>query len=302
MTKTYHGHGKLLITGEYAVLEGAQALALPTKKGQTLTVEQHEGEHALSWNSFDANGECWFSCIFNNQLKVQETNNVKIADTLKQVLEACRSLNPFFLTDEVTVNVTTHLEFNRKWGWGTSSTLIHNLAQWAAINPYQVLAKTFGGSGYDLACANAKQPILYKREENTPRIKPVSWKPEFLQDLLIVYLNEKQNSRNEISRFKGQQIDKKEFANKISSLTEIILQCNDQSEFETFISEHEAITGSAIGKTPIQKQHFHDYPGAIKSLGAWGGDFILATRGNSDYFKQKGYETIFRLKDIIPEE
>ena len=33
-TQTFYSNGKLLITGEYVVLDGAKALALPTKFGQ----------------------------------------------------------------------------------------------------------------------------------------------------------------------------------------------------------------------------------------------------------------------------
>ena len=36
MKKTFYSNGKLLITGEYVVLDGAKALALPTKYGQNL--------------------------------------------------------------------------------------------------------------------------------------------------------------------------------------------------------------------------------------------------------------------------
>ena len=36
-TSKYYSHGKLLITGEYTVLYGAAALALPAKFGQVMT-------------------------------------------------------------------------------------------------------------------------------------------------------------------------------------------------------------------------------------------------------------------------
>ena len=39
---TYRANGKLLLTGEYLVLKGALALALPTKLGQTMTVRHYE--------------------------------------------------------------------------------------------------------------------------------------------------------------------------------------------------------------------------------------------------------------------
>ena len=34
----FYSHGKLLLTGEYLVLDGALALAVPCKLGQSLTV------------------------------------------------------------------------------------------------------------------------------------------------------------------------------------------------------------------------------------------------------------------------
>ena len=38
-SQSFYAHGKLLITSEYLVLDGAEALALPTVYGQSLEVE-----------------------------------------------------------------------------------------------------------------------------------------------------------------------------------------------------------------------------------------------------------------------
>jgi hypothetical protein len=56
-----------------------------------------------------------------------------------------------------------------------------------------------------------------------------------------------------------------------------------------------------IGQPPIKQRLFPDYNGAIKSLGAWGGDFILVsgTTHPEAYFNSKGYRTIFRYSDLI---
>ena len=35
----FYSHGKVLLTAEYAVLEGVKALSLPTQQGQSLTIE-----------------------------------------------------------------------------------------------------------------------------------------------------------------------------------------------------------------------------------------------------------------------
>ena len=59
MKESFYSHGKLLLTGEYLVLDGAKGLALPTKLGQWLTVENHE-DNSILWTSFDENNEVWF--------------------------------------------------------------------------------------------------------------------------------------------------------------------------------------------------------------------------------------------------
>jgi hypothetical protein len=53
----------------------------------------------------------------------------------------------------------------------------------------------------------------------------------------------------------------------------------------------------------VQQQH-PDFKGVLKSLGAWGGDFLMAAtdipfEGVSAYFKAKGMNTIFNYQDLI---
>jgi hypothetical protein len=49
-TQTFYSNGKLLLTGEYVVLDGAEALALPTRFGQNLKVKQGVTQE-LKWLS-----------------------------------------------------------------------------------------------------------------------------------------------------------------------------------------------------------------------------------------------------------
>ena len=57
---TQRGNGKLLITGEYLVLDGALALALPVSFGQKLEFTYHkEPTDTLRWKSLDHNGMEW---------------------------------------------------------------------------------------------------------------------------------------------------------------------------------------------------------------------------------------------------
>jgi hypothetical protein len=56
---------------------------------------------------------------------------------------------------------------------------------------------------------------------------------------------------------------------------------------------------------PTVKLHFFpDFNGAVKSLGAWGGDFVMATHnGNPNhavsYFRNKGFNIIFPYKELV---
>ena len=74
----------------------------------------------------------------------------------------------------------------------------------------------------------------------------------------------------------------------------------DFEEFNYLIKKHEEIISSIINKRSIKKLKFRDFNGEIKSLGAWGGDFILASGLDSpSYFKSKGYKTIIGFDDMI---
>ena len=86
----FYSHGKLLLTGEYTVLEGAKALALPTKKGQQLHVEPSPIEQ-LFWRSLAWDGSCWFEAQFElNDFKLIHSDAPEIANRLQMVLNACK--------------------------------------------------------------------------------------------------------------------------------------------------------------------------------------------------------------------
>ncbi len=50
--QNFYSRGKLLLTGEYVVLDGALALALPTKFGQSLKVQPIDSQN-IFWKSID---------------------------------------------------------------------------------------------------------------------------------------------------------------------------------------------------------------------------------------------------------
>ena len=302
MPTSFYSNGKLLLTGEYAILDGAKGLALPTKFGQYLSLSHSESENFI-WNSLDENDAVWFSSEFSkNRLETIHTSDPEVAHRLSQVLVAAKKLNPLFSpnTDEVNA-VETKVTFPRDWGLGTSSTLIANIASWAEINPYELLEATFGGSGYDIACATHKTPITYQRNGFSPNIQEVNFKPNFEDRLFFVYLNEKKNSRDAITSYRNLNFNKTELLSAINNITDKILSCTSLKEFEHLLNQHENILSKTLQVQTIKSTLFADYSHTIKSLGAWGGDFVLAIGTEDDmvYFKNKGYHTVLPYQKMM---
>jgi mevalonate kinase len=307
----FYSNGKLLLTGEYVVLDGATALAVPTKFGQDLVVEKIQ-EPQLIWGSFTHNGECWFEAVFDvPKLRLlsatfdsdtdTEGNADLIAETLQNILQEARKLNPDFLQSDAGFVVKTTLTFPRDWGLGTSSTLINNIAQWATVDAYQLLWNSFSGSGYDIANAQNNSPVLYQLEDKKPTVKIVEFAPEFSNQLFFVHLNKKQNSREGIARYKENKGGLQKEIHRISEISHEICSAKSLSDFEKLLEEHEQIISEIIQLETVKEKLFPDYEGAIKSLGAWGGDFILATGNNNTipYFQEKGYTTILKYKEMV---
>ena len=300
--ETFYSHGKLLISAEYAVLDGAKAIALPTKFGQTLNVESISGA-IIHWKSISSTGKTWFETQFNidTSLKISCNNDSEIALRLLQVLETLQQLNLTLFKIDTGFYITSTLEFPENWGLGSSSTLINNLAQWAKVDAFKLLDLTFGGSGYDIACAQNNTAILYQLSAGIPLISPVSFAPVFSSSLFFIHRNQKQNSRDGIAAYKKSTEHKIVDYKKLNSLTLELLNCRDLETFKTCIETHEEYIGSLLQHPPLKEAIFSDYDGAIKSLGAWGGDFFLATGNSSsmDYFKTKGYTTILPFSEMI---
>ena len=66
------------------------------------------------------------------------------------------------------------------------------------------------------------------------------------------------------------------------------------------MNEHEYLISAILEQETIKEKLFPMYPNSIKSLGAWGGDFIMVTGALNDmnYFIHKGYNTIIQWKDM----
>lgn len=306
---SFYSNGKLLITGEYLVLDGAKALALPTKYGQHLEVNK-TNEPSLIWESYSDAHNLWLQVEFDvPRLRIiSETfdsevdgGNDTLAINLQNILFEAKKLNSEFLPNEQGLYIRSELTFPRNWGLGSSSTLINNIAQWANVDAFKLQFNTFGGSAYDIACTQNDTSIIYQLNNQKPLVEVVDFNPNFKQQLYFIHLNKKQNSREGIAHYQNINQNINTSAEEISKLTSAFINCSDLNDFEKLIQEHEQLISSIIKQKPVQEQLFSDYFGQTKSLGAWGGDFILAT-GNEDtpnYFKSKGYTTVISYQDMI---
>ncbi len=303
MTKkhTYHSNGKLLLTGEYVVLDGALSLAVPTKFGQSLEVEAIDDPQII-WKSLDENGTVWYE----DEFKIDEINTSlsagnDVSKRLVQILNAAKTLNPEFLNLHTGYKITTILDFPRHWGLGTSSTLINNLAQWAGVDAYQLLENTFGGSGYDIACAQNNQSITYQLVNGKPVVNQVDFNPSFKKHLYFVYLNQKQNSREGIKHYHANKGNSTVLITDLNRITKKMLSVENLEDFEVLLYSHENIISKITNQTTVKRLLFNDFEGAIKSLGAWGGDFVLVTSKSNptNYFKEKGFDTVIPYADMV---
>ena len=295
---SFFSSGKLLITSEYAVIDGACALAVPTKLGQSMTVIDNK-EPGVHWIAKDVDGNIWFEDHFhvNDFQSTLQTNETTFR--LQQILLAALELNPDFLINPTGFVVETQLGFSKDWGLGSSSTLVNNVAQWANVNPFYIQQKVFGGSGYDIACAQKHNPITYQRTDQKPTVEDVAFAPPFHEHLFFVYMKKKQNSRTSIQNHYRGVSD--EVRNALNALTNRFVKTQNASEFQTLMLTHESIISKMIGIPPVQETTFSDYEGVVKSLGAWGGDFVLACgpKTSKAYFSTKGYAVCIPYSELI---
>ena len=323
---SFHAYGKLLLTAEYFVLDGALALALPVKLGQSLELrftiyDLRLRGPSLRWRSFDEKKQCWFEAEFElENFEILQSDDLAVAARLQKILREARLLNPKFLSrpDCRLPTADCQLEFPRQWGLGTSSTLIYLVAQWAEVDAFELQFHTFGGSGYDIACAGASGPVLYFLKNGKPHVESCDFHPAFANQLYFIYLGQKQDSREGIERYR-QRIEignwefgignlvlrsRQDFIEEIAALTRAFLKAETLVEFEILIRQHEEIVSNTIGLSRAKDLGFSDFWGEIKSLGAWGGDFVLATSDRSAeetrrFFNEKGYQVFLPYDALI---
>jgi len=291
-------HGKLMISGEYAVLHGARALAVPVRFRQHLYVEPMEGDN-IHWESYLPDGSLWMKADYSLDL-TRQTAGKRTSDSrlIMQLLSVVRSLQPHLFRRGHFLK--TVLEFSPQWGMGTSSSLVANLAKWAQVNPFEILDRSFGGSGYDVAVSTGGRHVLFEIRNGKRMWTFTEWNPAFAGDIFFVHLNRPQSTAKVLKKYKNLRF-KQEQIQQISRLTEQMRQAPDASTFSHLISEHEKLLSKILKRPTVKDSLFPGFRGAIKSLGAWGGDMMMAVgdKHTPAYFRDKGYPVIFPFQELI---
>jgi len=301
--KQFHSNGKLMLSGEYLVLHGAWSLAAPTILGQSLTVMETDRKRTLIWKT-KVVSKPWMECeIDPDSWLVLHTDKPEKTQHLFQLLKAASEIkgDSEWLRGK---EVVSEIEFDIDWGLGSSSSLISNIAWWAGIDPFRLSGMLSGGSGYDIACARSDKPLLYRTGDTQSRYKPIDFLPPFHGQVAFVYLGKKQDSASSVRNYLNKALVLEKDIADISAITEKVCRTGQLDEFEDLIREHENILSHILGLPPVKQGLFQDYPGEVKSLGAWGGDFVMITMHQEwpeveAYFSGKGMETIIPYHKMV---
>lgn len=292
--------GKLMLTSEYFAMDGALVLAVPTRLGQEFSFEEKQDEQSLVvWEAFHQ-GRLWLKAVISYQSwQVLETNIPSSAEFILKTLKNVQALSSIKFKHNFTYHLKTNLQFPADYGLGSSSTLMNNLAEWAEIDPFYLNKISLGGSGYDIAVAKEKSAVLY---QSVPEIKyeKVNFDPPFKNELIFIHLNQKQDSREGISFYRSKNKSQKH-VDEFSDLTRNILLCDELENFSRLMLIHEQKISDFLEIPTVKELYFKDCPVFVKSLGAWGGDFVMSSKfdGFRDYFWGKGFTAIFDYSDLV---
>ncbi|HNV99432.1 MAG TPA: GYDIA family GHMP kinase [Chitinophagales bacterium] len=308
MQQEFYAHGKLLIAGEYLILHGAMGLAIPVRYGQRMRVSTPADMSAeIHWRALTDEGKVWMDVQLRAAdfaITQTQAGTEKEITQLQKILQTVRAQKPDYLKDARGLLIEHQLEFPRTWGLGSSSTLVSNVSAHAGINPFVLHKSVFNGSGYDIACARSKWPVLYRIDDEGPVYDTVHFMPPAPEQLVFVHLGKKQDTQVSVDAFLSGGNNHAEYIEIISELSEALMFCDDAADFIQLLDEHEEVMQYVLQQEKIKTQLFADFPGSVKSLGAWGGDFVLAAApmeptALQQYFTDKGFTTVIPYLDMF---
>ncbi len=294
-----------MISGEYLVLRGALSLALPIRFGQALLVSrQAQADSTIKWDTYIFN-KLWFSGRFDPEnFDIIGSDNYRAAEFVSKCMKAAQKLNPDFQPGKRPCNVKSVINFDINYGFGSSSSLISNIAYWSKTDPYQLHEAVANGSGYDVACARAERAIFFRKESSGYLIEDAGFNPPFKDDIYFVYLGRKQDSSGSVARFNRESDVSDDIIREISQISAEFSKTDNIDDFNLLIERHEQILSDVLRTAKIKDEFFQDFDGCVKSLGAWGGDFAMFTwKGEKedliDYINNKGLKVIYSYEDLL---
>jgi hypothetical protein len=297
----FHANGKLLLTGEYLVLAGARALALPLRFGQDM-VAADAPAGLIDWTSSTPAGT-WFTAKFETEsLRIISTDDLKTADELKKILSSLRHLNPGLFSDAAGHSIIIRSNYPLEWGLGSSSSLCHLVASWAGVDAFDLHSLISTGSGYDVACAGRQDLLYYQLKDRKPLITPAIAGRALREHSYFAWLGNKQDTGPEIEAFRTNRDYSEKDIDEVSEISLLICGAKSYDELFRLTEEHESVLSTILKREPIARR-FPGFPGTAKSLGAWGGDFAMFVSGQEPaevirILHTMGFQKVFTYNDI----
>lgn len=302
----FSAHGKLLIFGEYVVLDACQALSWPTRFGQTLKVVSSSSEtFGVEWISVDWTGKRWFKAYMDEYFVSAATSDLIISDRLEALMKGIRQLKPELDDDKNLESLEVQSNYPLEWGLGSSATLVSLLAQWAGVDPMELFFLTQKGSGYDVATASSEGPILYTlQSEKNYKVEPIQLSVQDYPGLCFLFLGNKQSSAEGINHYQKTVSNRKELAQEMNTMLQAFYANPTRALLMETMRKSEELLSKHLNLKKVKDKYFPDFPGEIKSLGAWGGDFVMVLPDDPQfdsvqYFVSKGYVPPYQAEEIL---
>lgn len=294
-----------MLCGEYAVIIGVEALALPVSLGQWMYVWEFDspgGGDRLIWEAKEKDGSTWLNESFALPLEAMEAEAEKSSerDRSREVLHSMLSMvaEGFWKTGK-SYRIETQLEFDRSSGLGSSSTMVANFARFAGLDAQKVQQKVLGGSGYDVAVAELGKGLVFWKNAEVANWDAWKLSADLTSKWKIVFLGKKQNSRNALADVKGKlmEIEKDDFLmHQLQQVCAAVKMAKQVPMLEAGLEMWQAILAMSLGlETPYQHFKFQPSKGGLcKWLGAWGGDMLLI----NDVFEESEREALKKYKIV----
>jgi len=303
-TFQYHSNGSFLLTGEYLVSEGSQAIVLPLKKGQTLVIKPIK-EDLLIWEDI-YNEETLFTAVFStDQIDIIESTDGEkasfVGDVLKTAMDHLASLSslPGYYIKAIH-NYPIHLDP------GTRPALIACVAEWFNINPFRLSRAIMKDAGYGIAGARSSKPILYQLVDTSPDYKHIALNPSYTGNIYFVYAGDHEGLSGEREQIEHTG-NLPHVIPKIREINKNIIQSGSLEDFEHALLEYEQFLSGLLNEKSVQERLFDDFPGVIKPLVTHNSKFLLVTWKGSmselrEFFAGYNLQTLFQWDELIKNE